>query len=97
VTPGPGDCKVFSWTWWEYEGVQYKRGKSPQPFDTYEAASAFIAGQPSGNYNIVSNNPFVSPVPLEELKCFALRYDSEITVPSSSDTIPQVRIFEYVK
>jgi hypothetical protein len=98
VTPGPGDCTVFSWTWWEYEGVQYKRGESPQTFDTYEAALAFIAGQPSGNYNIVSRDPFVSPVPLEELKGFALRHDSEITVQlSSSSAIPDVRVFEYVK
>jgi oligosaccharyl transferase (archaeosortase A-associated) len=98
VTPAPGDCKVFSWTWWEYEGVWYKKGKSPQTFDTYEAALAFIAGQPPGNYNIVSNNPFVSPVPLGELKSFALRHDSEITVqPPQSDAIPEVRIFEYLK
>jgi oligosaccharyl transferase (archaeosortase A-associated) len=98
VTPGLGDCKVISWTWWEYEGVQYKRGKSPQTFDTYEAALAFIAGQSSGNYNIVSSNPFVSPVPLEELKGFALRHDSETTVQlSQSDAIAEVRIFEYLK
>jgi hypothetical protein len=99
VTPGPSDCKVFSWTWWEYEGVRYRRGKSPQAFDTYEAALAFIAGQPPGSCYIVSSNPFVSPVPLEELKSFALRHDSETTVPwsNSGDTIPEVRIFEYVK
>ena len=99
VVPEPGDCRVISWTWWETEGVQYKRVTSTQTFDTYEAALAFIAGQSSGNYNIVSNSPYVSPVPLEELTGFALRHDSQITEPSSysGDTIPQVRIFEYVK
>jgi oligosaccharyl transferase (archaeosortase A-associated) len=98
VTPGPDDCKVISWTWQEIEGVQYKRVTSTQSFDTYEAALAFIAGQSSGNYKIASSDRFVSPVPLEELNGFALRHDSEATVRvSSTETIPEVRIFEYVK
>jgi hypothetical protein len=56
---------------------------------------AWIASQPSGkySYNIVNGSPFVSPVPLEELKGFALRFDSTATQRS----MPQVRIFEYVK
>ncbi len=56
-----------------------------------------MASQPSGNYDIVSYSPFISPVPLEELDGFALRYDSESTVKVSGEYIPEVRIFEYVK
>jgi asparagine N-glycosylation enzyme membrane subunit Stt3 len=98
VTPGLGDCKVISWTWKEIEGANYKMVTNTQTFDTYEAASAFMAKQSSGNYNIVGNNPFVSPVPLGELKGFALCHDSETTVQlSQSDAIPEVRIFEYLK
>jgi len=97
VTPGPDECKVVSWTWWESGGGQYKRVNETETFDTYEAALAWMASQPSGNYDIVSYSPFISPVPLEELDGFALRYDSESTVKVSGEYIPEVRIFEYVK
>ena len=98
VTPGTGDCKVISWEWWEREGVRYKMVVDKKDFDTLEQASAWIAGQSPGNYNIVGENPFVSPVPLEELSGFTLRYDSEITEPVRGiGTFPQVRVFEYVK
>jgi dolichyl-diphosphooligosaccharide--protein glycosyltransferase len=99
VTPGPSDCKVISWTWKEVEGVRYKMVTNTNPFGTYEAALAFVTSQKSGNHNIVSSNPFVSPVPLEELEGFALCHDSDASVQwsESGDTIPQVRIFEYVK
>ncbi|MBN2098564.1 MAG: oligosaccharyl transferase, archaeosortase A system-associated [Dehalococcoidia bacterium] len=98
VTPGPDDCMVISWTWWESEGVYYKRVTETQTFDLYEAALAWIASQSSGNYNVVSYSPFISPVPLEDLEGFALRYDSETTKSvSKTETIPQVRVFEYVK
>jgi oligosaccharyl transferase (archaeosortase A-associated) len=94
VVPKAGDCKVVTWTWQEIEGVRYKMVTKTQPFNTYEEALAFVARQSSGNYNIVSSDPLVSPVPLDELKDFVLRHDSEIMV---TDTIPQIRIFEYVK
>jgi dolichyl-diphosphooligosaccharide--protein glycosyltransferase len=93
VVPGPGDCKVISWTWKEMEGANYKVVTNTQTFDTYEAASAFMAKQSSGNYNIVSSNPFVSPVPLEKLQHYQLVHDSG----QSMSGLPEVRIFEYVK
>lgn len=97
VTPGPDDCILVSWKWEEREGVQYKRVTSAKSYQ-YDEALTLMANNPTENYEIVSSNPFVSPVPLEELKGFALRHDSEITVQlSQSDTIPQVRIFEYLK
>jgi len=99
VTPAPGVCKVISWKWWESsEGAQYKMVIDKKEFDTADKASAWIAEQPSGNYEIVGESPFVSPVPLEELTGFKLRRDSVITERmSASEHIPQVRIFEYVK
>jgi len=97
VTPGPDDCILVSWKLEEREGVQYKRVTSAKSYQ-YDEALAVMANNPSEKYEIVSSDPFISPVPLEELKGFALRHDSEISVPrSSTDTIPQLRIFEYVK
>jgi len=85
------------WKWEEREGVLFKRVTSAKSYQ-YDEALAVMADNPSENYEVVSSNAFVSPVPLEELKGFALRHDSEISVPrSSTDTIPQLRIFEYVK
>jgi hypothetical protein len=98
VTPKPDDCKVISWTWTEaIEGVRYKMVKSTQSFDTYEEATTFIAGQSSGNYNVVSFSPVVSPVPLEGLNGFNPVYDSQIKTLVGTETPAQVRIFEYVK
>ncbi len=83
---------------WELRG-QYKWITHTEHCDSYQAALTYAAGLPSSNYNIASDNPFVSPVPLEELTGFALRHDSQITKWSSNTgaTIPQVRVFEYVK
>jgi oligosaccharyl transferase (archaeosortase A-associated) len=96
VTPGPDECMVISWKLQQREGVWYKWVEDTETFDTYEAALAWMAVQPSGNYNIVSHNPFVSPVPLEEMEGFELLYGSETTVRVSGEYIPRVRVFEYV-
>lgn len=97
VTPGVGDCKVITWTTWEREGKLYKLVDDKRDFDTFEEAAAWIAEQPSGNHNIVGENPFASPVALEEMEGFALRYDSDTTKKVPGGYIPQVRVFEYVK
>ncbi len=61
VTPAPGDCQVISWKRTRAEGAQYKMVTHTEAFDTYEAALAWIAGQSSGNYNIVSEQPVRQP------------------------------------
>jgi asparagine N-glycosylation enzyme membrane subunit Stt3 len=93
VTPAPGDCKVISWT---LQG-QYKVITHTESCDSYQAALTYAAGLSSSNYNIVSSSPFVSAVPLEEVKGIKLCHDSPITEGTGTSTIPQVCIFEYMK
>jgi len=69
-----------------------------QDFSNYEEATAYISSQKSGNYRIVSDSPFISPVPLEELKRYKLIYSSEGSVKQPGvGRIPSVKIFEYIK
>ncbi len=96
----PKTCIVISW---EIERSQqntpYKEITGSQEFDTYEEASAYItemtAKYPSDHYQIVSSNPFASPIPLEELKHFKLVHDSESTVTTMTSPVPEVRVFQY--
>jgi len=73
------------------QGTSYKLITDAQYFTTYEEAEAYIASQTSGNYRIVSINPFISPVPLEAL-------DSYERIHSSGDTTSSttVKIFKYL-
>jgi oligosaccharyl transferase (archaeosortase A-associated) len=70
------------------DGQKYKEITGGQSFSSYEDAQAYIAAQTSGNYRIVSNNPFISPIPLEEMNSYELVYQSETEQP--------VQIFEYL-
>ena len=83
------------------QGTRYKEITSSKQFQTYEEASTYVSSQKSGNYQIVSDNPFLSPVPLEKVEHYTLIHDSNasISLPSGSATtsIAAVRIFEYVK
>jgi dolichyl-diphosphooligosaccharide--protein glycosyltransferase len=79
-------------------GIPYKEITSAKSFSSYEEAEAYISSQKSNNYRIVSNNAFISPVPLEALEHYRLIYssDSTVTQPDGGST-PEVKIFEYVK
>jgi hypothetical protein len=80
------------------DGIHYKQIVSSKSFSSYKEAEAYISSQKSGNYRIVSDNPFVSPVPLEALKHYKLAYSSASTITQAGATpIPEVKIFEYVK
>ncbi len=80
------------------DGQPYKEITDAKSFPSYEAAQAYIASQKSGNYRIVSADPFVSPVPLEALEHYKLVYSSRGSkMTPSGDSIPEVKIFEYVK
>jgi len=69
-----------------------------QEFPSYEEAKAYIASQKSGKHRIVSDSPFISPVPLEALKHYQLIYSSEESVPQpGAGDIPIVKIFQYIK
>jgi oligosaccharyl transferase (archaeosortase A-associated) len=77
-------------------GVEYKEVTSAQSFTTYEEAEAYISSQTSGNYRIVGTSPFSSPVPIEELSSYKLVYQSEATTTMVGQTLPSVKIFEYL-
>lgn len=88
----PEEVLVISWEWRRSaENMPYRDITKAQSFPTYEEASEFIAGQESGNHQIVSPNPFASPAPLEKLEHFALRHSQ-----GDMGGIPEVRIFEYI-
>ena len=79
------------------EGVRYKQITKSWSFPTYEEAEAHISSQESGNYRIVSPNPFTTPVPLEELNHYKLVHQSHTTVAIAGKKLPEVKTFEYVK
>ena len=63
-------------------------------FPTYQEAQAFLETNPE--YIIVGTDPFVSPVPLEKLEHYELRYKSPtIAVTRGEETISRVEVFEY--
>ena len=79
------------------EGKPYKQITSAEQFDSYEEAEAHILSQKSGNYKIVGDNPFASPVPLEALKHYKLIHSSESRIRQpGGEIIPSVKIFEYI-
>ena len=80
------------------EGKPYKEVTSIETFSSYEEAAAFISSQESGNYRIVSDNPFISPVPLETLQGYRLVHSSagKIVLSGVGVAIPEVKIFEYI-
>jgi oligosaccharyl transferase (archaeosortase A-associated) len=95
----PTESTVISYEESEYEGKKYKiitNGPNPPSFPTYEEAEAYVAGQTSGNYRIVGQSPFNSPIPLEELNSYELVHQSEDTTTVLGLTIPTVEIFKYL-
>jgi dolichyl-diphosphooligosaccharide--protein glycosyltransferase len=78
-----------------WDGMHYKEVTSEKSFPSYEEAEAYISGHESGNYRIVSNNPFVSPVPLKALKHYKLIHSSDSLITQKNGGIPEVKIFEY--
>ncbi len=80
------------------EGITYKEITSARAFPSYEEAESYVSSQKSGNYRIISPDPFVSPVPLSELKNFKLVHSSSDSLkPSNREPIPKVKVFEYTE
>ncbi len=78
-------------------GQKYKEITWAEYFSSYEDARAYVANQTSGNYRIVGDNPFSSPVSLEELSSYELIHQSEATTTVVvGQTEPRVKIFEYL-
>lgn len=77
------------------DGVLYKQVLSTSTFPSYDAANAYIAKQVSGNYKIVSQSPFTSPIHLDSLQHYKLVYSST-QLSSLIPGMPAVKIFEYI-
>jgi dolichyl-phosphooligosaccharide-protein glycotransferase len=75
----------------------YRVIQTSQAFPTYAAAKAFVDGQSSPNWRIVSNSPFVSPVPLDKLDHYQPVYQSQVYQVDQANKIslPYVQIFKY--
>jgi hypothetical protein len=80
------------------DGQSYRQITDAKSFGSYEDAQAYITSQKSGNYKVVSPNPYVSPVTLPALNHYKLIYSSKgsVTEPGIG-TVPEVKIFEYTK
>jgi len=79
------------------DGTHYKQITNIEEFPSYQEALDYIAGQESGNHDIVGTNPFVSPVPLAAVRDYRLVYSSESGISQSDlGLIPEVKIFEYI-
>lgn len=93
----PSESIVISWAMKTAPGgLSYREITSVQTFATYGEAVAYIAGQPSGDYKIVSANPLSTPVPLEPMSGYQLVHESEETVLVGNTSMPGVKIFEYL-
>ncbi|GAF95414.1 unnamed protein product [marine sediment metagenome] len=76
----------------------YKEISSIQTFATYEEAQEYLESQTAPNYRIVGEDPFTSPVPLEELGHYQLVHqsDPEILTRKKAEPISYLKIFEYL-
>jgi dolichyl-diphosphooligosaccharide--protein glycosyltransferase len=80
------------------EGKPYKEITSLQSFSRYEDADAYVLSKKSKKYKIVSDNPFISPMPLGKLEHYMLVYSSDSSVEELGiGMIPEVKIFEYIR
>jgi len=75
------------------EGEPYREITSSKEFSSYEEAVAYVSKQKSGKYVFGNFDPFVTPVPLEEMEHYKLVYKSDEQRQGKS----AVKIFEYIK
>lgn len=94
AVPSENSTIVISWEGkTSKEGVQYREVINSWSFPDYEEAKAYILSQESGEYVIGNSDPFVTPVPLEEMTHYQLVYTSAQKWQGK----PAVKIFEYIK
>jgi oligosaccharyl transferase (archaeosortase A-associated) len=80
------------------DGLPYKQITTAKSFSSYEDALDYIASQKSGNFRVVSSNPYSSPVPLAALAHYKLIYASKGSVMEPGiGFVPEVKVFEYSK
>jgi asparagine N-glycosylation enzyme membrane subunit Stt3 len=75
-------------------GIPYKHIIDYKEFVSYQDALNYVNTQElAGKYEIVSLDPFVSPIPLDALEDYELVYSS---TTSSNTTPPDIKIFQYI-
>jgi hypothetical protein len=80
------------------DGQSYRQITDVKAFDSYPEAQAYVARQKSDNFRIISDNPYISPVPLLALQHCKLIYSSKGSVMEpGGNMVPAVKIFEYAK
>ncbi|OGO39925.1 MAG: hypothetical protein A2147_08560 [Chloroflexi bacterium RBG_16_57_8] len=86
---------VYAFEEIDQNGTVFRVITSETPFQTYEEAAAFVAGQTSGKYVIASIDPLISPVSLEALQHYRPVYSStaNVTVSSTKQTA-EIKVFE---
>lgn len=78
------------------DGRRFKEINEIKKFNSYDAAQQFIK-ENNKNYIIVGDDPYKSPVPLDELKGYKLVYNSNEKVSTGSILQSEIKIFEYNK
>ncbi len=92
----PTNSTVITWQdRFSQEGMAYKEIVDRRDFNSYEAALQYVTEQDSDHCRLVGENPFSSPVPLEEMTNYTPVYDSSIRPNQYGVPIPAVRVFEY--
>jgi dolichyl-diphosphooligosaccharide--protein glycosyltransferase len=80
------------------KGAAFNLISDVKQFNSYAEAESFMQNQQSGNWRIVSNNPFASPVPLEAVNSYELAYaSSQKQSVNSVGDISEVKIFKKVE
>lgn len=98
VAPSENSAVVIPWSGESvWRGIRYKNiTGEPMYFSSYEEAEAYVSDQEPGNYAIGGLNPLATPVPLDELNSYELVHPSEATITLAGQTLPGVKIFEYL-
>jgi len=88
---------VISYKETSLSGQQFKEITGTLTFATYEDAQEYLESKTAPNYRIVSESPFISPIPLEALEHYKAVYSSDpAAVEGEKELISYVKIFEYL-
>jgi dolichyl-diphosphooligosaccharide--protein glycosyltransferase len=77
------------------DGRSYKEIIETKTFSSYDEAQGFVLANKNKDYILVGQDPFKSPVPLEELKEYKLVYASNQKITTGSTSQSNIKIFEY--
>ena len=77
------------------DGRRYKEITETKTFSSYDEAQRFILDNKNRNYIIVGQDPYKSPVPLDEMKGYRFVYGSSQKITAGSKSQSNIKIFEY--